>query len=52
MSFDFTPGRELTDSLFVGRKMKEECKNKNNNFYTCFVDTEKPFDRVLKKLIE
>ena len=52
MQFDFVFGRGMTDTLFVVRRMQEEYRNKKKNLYMCFVDFEKVFDRVSRKVME
>ena len=34
------------------RRMQEEYQKKNKKLYMCFVDMEKPFDRVPRKVME
>ena len=46
------PGKETIDALFILRMLQEEYLNKNKKLYICFVDLEKAFDRVLRKVIE
>ena len=46
------PGRETTDSLFVVRRMQDEYRDKKKKLYMCFVDIDKAFDRVPKKVME
>ena len=52
MQFDFMPGRGMTDALFVARRMQEEYRDKKKKLYMCFVDIEKTFDRVPRKVME
>ena len=51
MQFGFMPGRGTTDALFVVRRMQEEYRDKKK-WYMCFVDIEKAFDRVPRKVME
>ena len=51
MQFGFKPEREMTSSLFVERRMQEEYRDKKK-LYICFVDIEKAFDRVPRKVIK
>ena len=51
MQFGFMPGRGTTDALFVVRRMQEECRGKKK-LYMSFVDIEKAFDRVPRKVME
>ena len=41
-----------TETLFVVRRMQDEYKGKKKKLYMCFVDIEKAFDRVPKKMME
>ena len=67
MQFGFMPGKGTTHALFILRRMREEFRGreKNNWFviqnfsiarekklYMCFVDLEKTFDRVPRKVME
>ena len=52
MRFSFLSGRETTAALFVVTRMQENYKDKYKKFYMCFVDTEKVFNRVPKKVME
>ena len=52
MQFGFMPGRGTADALFVVRRMQEEYKDKKKKLYMCFVDIEKAFDRVPRKMME
>ena len=52
MQFGFVIGRETPDTLFVVRRMQEECRNKKKKLYMCFVNIEKAFDRVPRKMME
>ena len=49
MQFGFMPGREMTDAWFVAQRM-EDCRDKKKKLYMCFVDIEKAFDRVPRKM--
>jgi len=46
------PGKGTTDSLFVVRRMREDYRDKEKNLYMCFVDLEKAFNRVPRKVME
>ena len=50
MQLDFMPG--MTDVLFVVRRMQEKYRDKKKKLYMCFVDIEKAFDRVPRKVME
>ena len=52
MQFGFMPGRGMTDAMFVVQRMKEEYRDKKKKLYMCFVDIEKAFDRVSRKVME
>ena len=51
MPFGFMPVRRTTDALFVVRRMQEKYRDKKKKLY-CFVDIERAFDRVPRKVIE
>ena len=40
------------DAVFIVRRMQEECQKKYKNLYMCFVDMEKAFDRVPRKVVD
>ena len=48
--FGFVPGRSTTDAIFVVRQLQEKYLAVNR-LYMAFVDLEKAFDRVLRKVI-
>ena len=50
MQFGFMP--ERVDAVFILRRMQEEYHAKGKKMYMCFVDPEKPFDRVPRKVLE
>ena len=52
MQFGFMPGRGTTDTLFIVRRMQEKYKEKEKKLYRSFVDIEKAFDRVPRKIME
>ena len=52
MQFGFMPGKGMTDALFILRRMQEEFRGREEKLYMCFVDLEKAFDRVLRKVME
>ena len=52
MQFGFMPGKGTTHALFILRRMQEEFRGREKNLYTCFVDLEKAFDRVPRKVME
>ena len=52
MRFGFMPGKGTVDAIFMVRRMQEEYQKKDKKLYMCFVDMEKAFDRVPRKVIE
>ena len=40
------------DAIFIVRRMQEEYQKKDKKLYMCFVDMEKAFDGVPKKVME
>ena len=52
MQFGFMPSRSTVDAIFILRRMQESYLEKNKKLFICFVDLEKAFDRVAKKVIE
>ena len=46
------PGRRTTNTLFVVRKMQEEYNDKESKLYNSFMNIEKAFDRVPRKVME
>ena len=49
--FGFVPGRGTTDAIFVVRHLQEEYLAANKRLYMAFVDQEKAFDQVPRKVI-
>ena len=49
--FGFVPGRGTTDAIFVVPQLQEKYLAVNKRLYMAFVDLEKAFDRVLRKVI-
>ena len=52
MQFGFMPGKGTTHALFNLRRMQEEFRGREKKLYMCFVDLEKAFDRVPRKVME
>ena len=51
MQFGFMPGCGTTDAIFILRQIEEKYIGKNCNLYFAFVDLEKVFGRVLRKVL-
>ena len=49
--FGFAPGRVPTDTIFVVRQLQEKYLAANKRRYMAFLDLEKAFDRVPRKII-
>ena len=52
MQCGFMPGRGTVDALYMVRMLQEKYARKKKKLYMCFVDLEKAFDRVPRKVIE
>ena len=52
MLFGFMPGKGTVDAIFIVRRMQEEYQKKDKKLYMRFVDMEKAFDRVPRKVME
>ena len=52
MQFGFMPSRSTVDAIFILRRMQKSYLEKNRKLFICFVDLEKAFDRVPRKVIE
>ena len=50
--FGFMPGKGTIDALFLVRRLQEEYRVKDKRMYICFVDLEKAFDRVPRRVME
>ena len=50
--FEFMPGKATMNAIFIVRRMQEEYQKKDKKLYMCFVDMEKAFDRVSRKVME
>ena len=50
--FGFMPGRGTTDAIFIVRQVQEKYLGKSKRIYFGFVDLEKAFDRVPRKVVE
>ena len=51
MQFGFVPGRGTTDAIFLLRQLQEKYLGKRKNLYLTFVDLEKAFDRVPRRVV-
>ena len=52
MQFGFTPAKRTVDAIFIVRRMQGEYQKKDKKLFMCFVDMEKAFDRVPRKVME
>ena len=52
MQFGVMPGKGTTDAVFILRRLQEEYLDKEKKLYMCFIDLEKAFDRVPRKVLE
>ena len=52
MQFGFMTGKGTVDAIFIVRRMQEEYQKKDKKLYMCFVNMEKAFDRVPRKVME
>ena len=50
--FGFIPGNRTTDAVFILRRIQEEYLPKQEKLHMCFVDLEKAFDRLSRKVVE
>ena len=41
-----------TEALFVLRRMQVNCKDEEKNLYMRFLDIEKAFDEILRKVVK
>ena len=46
------PGKETVDAIFAVRRVQEKYQKKDKKLYMCFVEMEKAFDRVPRKVME
>ena len=52
MQFGFRPGTGTTHAIFITRQLQERYRGKHRKLWWAFVDLEKAFDRVPRKVIE
>ena len=50
-NYGFMPGRGTTDAIFILRQLQEKHLAKNKKLYFAFVDLEKAFNRIPRKVI-
>ena len=50
--FGFMPGKGTSNAIFLVRRLQEEHRAKDKRMYMCFVDLEKTFDRVPRRMME
>ena len=51
MQFGFMPGKGSIDAVLILRRLQEYL-DKEKKLYMCFVDLDKAFDRVLRRVLE
>ena len=51
MQFGFVPGKGSTDAIFIVRQLQEKYISVKNPLFFAFVDLEKAFDRVPRKVL-
>ena len=51
MQFGFMPGRGTTDAIFILRQLQEKYLGKRKDIFFAFVDLEKAFDRIPRKVL-
>ena len=49
--FGFMPGKGTIDAVLILKRLQEEYLDKEKKLYMCFVDLEKAFDRVLRRVL-
>ena len=52
MQFGFMPGKGTIDAIFIARQIQERYRAKKKDLYFTFVDLEKAFDRVPRKVVD
>ena len=51
MQFGFMRGKGCTDAIFIVRQLLEKFQSKKKDLFFAFVDMEKAFDRVPRKVL-
>ena len=51
IQFGFRPGRGTTDAIFIVRQLQEKYLGKKRELWMAFLDLEKAFDRVPRKVV-
>ena len=51
MLFGFRPGRGTTDAIFIVRQIQERFMALKKDLWIAFVDLEKAFDRVPRRVV-
>ena len=51
MQFGFMPGRGTTDAIFILRQLQKKYFGKRKDLFFAFVDLEKAFDRIPRKVL-
>ena len=49
--FGFMPGRGTTDAIFILRQLQERYVGKRKDIFFAFIDLEKAFDRIPRKVL-
>ena len=52
IQFVFMSGKGTVDAIYIVRRMQKSYIGKKNKLFMCFVDLEKAFDQVARKVIE
>ena len=52
MQFGFMPGKGTIDAIFIARQIQERYRDKKKDLYFMFIDLEKAFDRVPRKVVK
>ena len=52
MQFGFMPGNGTIDAVFILRRIQEKYLAKQRKLYMCFVDLEKAFNKIPRKVME